>query len=205
MATTKTRNVASAKGGPPNQSEKPSNLWQRAQRARTIAAERARIDVRGRRSPVPWKTIAARHGITTRQAQRIYTDFCAWEESQHDPLRTVDDAILLREALLDRLGDLAVSGDSSSAQVGACRAMLDVDRERLELMQAVGRLPRNMARYRAEVEFVQIVDEILKTLEGRGVGRDALEEIQTVVHRHIDLHANEGNVRRLPLRTTPST
>jgi hypothetical protein len=204
MATTRTRNVASAKGGPPNQPEKPSNLWQRAQRARTIAAERAGIDVRGRRLPVPWKTISGRHGITTRQAQRIYADFCAWEESQHDPLRTVDDAILLREALLDRLGELAVSGDSSSAQVGACRAILDVDHERLELMQAVGRLPRNMARYRADVEFTLIVDEILEALKQHGIDRAGTEDIQAIVRRHIDVPAIEGNVTRLPLRT-PST
>jgi hypothetical protein len=41
---------------------------------------------------------AVRHHITAPQAQRIYADFCAWEQSQHDPLRTVDEAILLREA-----------------------------------------------------------------------------------------------------------
>lgn len=198
MAKARTRNVLSAKGGPPEQSEKPSNLWQRTQRARKIAAERAKLDGRGRR--VPWRTIASRHNITTRQAQRIYSDFCAWEESQHDPLSTVDEAILLREMLLDRLGELAVSADNSSAQVGACRAMLDIDRERLQLMQAVGRLPRNMARYRADVEFVQIVGEILEALEQRGVGRDAVEEIQAVVRRHIDLGVSEGNVTRLPVR-----
>lgn len=200
MASTTTRNVA-PRGGHPGPSGKSANLWQRTQRARRIAAERARLDARGRRSPVPWKTIASRHDITARQAQRIYSDFCAWEESQHDPLSTVDEAILLRETLLDHLGELAVSADNSSAKVGACRAMLDMDRERLQLMQAVGRLPRNMARYRADVEFSMIVSEVSEVLERAGVGRETIEEIRQVAQRHLAVPLVEGNVTPLPVRT----
>lgn len=200
MAATTTRRVGSAKGGTPERSGKRSNLWQRTQRARTIAAERARVGKDGRAAPVPWKTIASRHGITARHAERIYAEFCAWELSQADPLRTVDESILLREELLHTLGALVEEGDSPSAKVGACRAMLDVDRERLELMQAAGRLPRNLARYRAEAEFTTIVDEILDVLDRRGIERAALEDIQAIVRGHLGSRV-EGNVTRLPLRT----
>jgi hypothetical protein len=202
MAATTTRRVGFAKGGTPERSGKRSNLWQRTQRARTIAVERARVGKGGRAAPVPWRTIASRHGITARQAERIYVEFCAWELSQADPLRTVDESILLREALLDQLGEIAVAGDSSSAQVGASKAMLDVDRDRLQLMQAVGRVPRNLRRHQADVEFVTIVDEILDLLERRGVEREALKDIQAIVRAHIDAPAIEGNVTMLPVGKT---
>jgi len=163
----------------------PLSLVERVQRARAIAAERAKTDKRGKLAPTPWPAIGRKVGLSERQARRIYDDFQRWERDQHDPLATVDEAILLRAAARDHLAELAVTGDNSCAQVGAAKAMLDADRERLELMQAVGRLPRNLHRFRAEAEFITIAREMFELMRHRGVSDSVLTEIGEVVDRHV--------------------
>ncbi len=172
-----------ARGG--HQQDRPPSLVDRVRRARGIAAERAKTDKRGKLAPTPWSAIGEKFGPSERQARRIYEDFCRWERDQHDPLATVDEAIMLHEAARDHLGELAVSGDNSSAQVGAAKAMLDADRERLELMQAVGRLPRNLHRFRAEADVITIAREMVEVMRKRGVLAEVLQEIRDVAERQL--------------------
>jgi len=183
-----------ARGG--HQQDRPPSLVDRVRRARGIAAERAKTDKRGKLAPTPWSAIGEKFGLSERQARRIYEDFCRWERDQHDPLATVDEAIMLREAARDHLGELAVSGDNSSAQVGAAKAMLDADRERLELMQAAGRLPRNLARFRAEADFMTIARQMVELMRKRGVPSDVLDEVRELTQRHVPTSASDAATAR---------
>lgn len=160
--------------------EMPTNLWERVQRAKLIAGDRSRVPRR------TWAWIARHRGVSIATAKRIYADYLSWDIEVADPLATVDEGIALFTVMLERLGFEAVEADQASARVGAVRAMNDVLRERFLMLQAAGRLPRNLARYRAEAEFTTIVDEILDVLERRGVERDALEDIQAIVRGHME-------------------
>lgn len=177
---------------------KPTNLLQRVQRARAIAGERAK------RPPTTWTAIAKKFGIGARTAQEIFDDYLSWDVEVKDPLGTVDETIGLFTVMLEQLGHEATSGETSAARVGAVRAMTDIIRERFEMLQAAGRMPRNLSRYRAEAELSAIVRELLDVLERREVPRETLEELKAVAQRHLDQPVAEGNVTPLqPRRATP--
>lgn len=170
------------------------NVWTRSQRAREIAADRAVPTDSGK--PMTWGRIAKKHGITPRQAQRIYAQFLDFEAAKHgDPLAIVDDALLLREALLERLGEIVASDAQETAIVGAARAMREIDVERLELMQAVGRLPRSMTRWQSESDFAEIVRGVLSILEANSIGEPVLRQIQDLVRSRLPAQAD--NVRSI--------
>jgi len=92
-------------------------------------------------------------------------------------MKGVADAVMLRELLSDHLGGLAVTGDNSSAKVGAAEAMREIDREGLEPLQAMGRLPRNLKRYRGDVDYSTITKAVPAVMQKHGVGAEILDEI----------------------------
>lgn len=163
--------------------------------AREIAADRIRTSATGKKlKPLAWKTIAAKHDLSIRQCERIFKDLEGWEAEIADPLAIIQRSIDLRTAAQDKLSQIADDGDSSSARVGAIRQLIETDRDRLELLQAVGRLPKNMARYRAETDFVTIVREMLNVLEREKVPREILAELREIAERHLNTPIGDSNV-----------
>jgi len=170
------------RGDPPPR--RAPSLVERVQRARAIAAERTKTNSRGKLAPKPWPAIGKQFGISERQARRIYEDFCHTEQDEHDPLAVIGEAIALRTEARDHLASLAVEGDNVCAQIGATRAMVEMDDARLTFMQAAGRMPRNLVRYRADADFKVIVDEMPDVMARNGVAREVLEQMHDVVRRH---------------------
>lgn len=182
-------NFAAARGERP---ARGANLYQRVLRAEKIAAARGAVDTKGVPLPVPWASIAAEHGLSVRQAQNIYNDFVSYRERTSDPLEIVEREIMLRESLLDHLGALTLTARQPAAQVGAAKAMLEVAHERMQLLQAVGRLPRNLLRYQAETQFSAIVREMMEIMERSDIPPGVVEELNETVRRH--LGRQDGNV-----------
>jgi len=143
--------------------------------------------------PCTWEKIAVDHDITPRQAQRIYEDFRCWEASQSDPLAVVEEALLLRLAAVERLAELSENADNSSAQLGATKAMIEIDDGRLQLMRSLGRLPKNLLRYHGEREFIAIARQMVDTMRKRGVDPAVIEEIKGLTERALPA----GNVTEL--------
>lgn len=135
--------------------------------------------------PRTWKDIAQEQGISARQAQEIYADFQRWDIYVKDPLASVDEAIAFLTALLEELGREILNGDNSNARVGASRAALEVLRQRIELQQAAGRMPRNLHRFRAEAAFVDISRQMIEVMRRRGVAPEVLAEVRDVTERYI--------------------
>jgi predicted transcriptional regulator len=179
--------VAAARGGV---------LYRRVKLAREIAEMRARVDARGRSRPMTWRQIAKELGISEDTAQRYLRD----GEQLAAPVvpnEVVEDAIALRERMLEELDEFwqANRDVHPSAAVGAMREMREVDAERMTLLQAIGKLPRNLTRWRAEADFNVIVREVLDVMEKDGVGEETLAKIHDVVRRH--LPEQPDNVRSI--------
>lgn len=136
-----------------------------------------------------WTQISNEVGLSIKAAQVAHNDYLSWDVEAPDALATVDRSIAIRSAAINRLDEIAHSGDNASAQVGAIRAMLDADRERLELMQAAGRMPRNLARFRAEAEFVDIARQMVELMRKRNVPSHVLDEIRELTQRHMPTSA----------------
>jgi len=167
-----------ASGGTP---DRPCTLLDRVRRAQRIAQLRAEGKT--------WTQISNEVGLSIKAAQVAHNDYLSWDVEAPDALATVDRSIAIRSAAINRLDEIAHSGDNASAQVGAIRAMLDADRERLELMQAAGRMPRNLARFRAEAEFVDIARQMVELMRKRNVPSHVLDEIRELTQRHMPTSA----------------
>lgn len=179
-------------------------LWRRVRLTRQIVEMRSRVDSRGRKAPVPWRTVAKQLGISEDTAQRYYADFAALREPVA-PTSVVDDAIALRERMLEELDALWENcrDDHPSAAVGAMRAMLEIDVQRIELMQAAGKVPYNMSRWRAEADFSEIVRGCLIIMEKHGVGEPVLAEIHEFVRSRLPT-APDSNVRSIGAARRPN-
>lgn len=163
-----------APGGTP---DRPRTLLDRVHRAQRIAQLRSE----GR----TWTQVSRAVGLSVKAAQVAHNDYLSWDVEAPDALTTVDRSIAIRSAAINRLDEIAHHGDNASAQVGAIRAMLDADRERIELWQAAGRLPRNLRRFRAEAEFITVAREMVELMRKRGVPPEVLAEIREVALRHV--------------------
>lgn len=173
-----------AAGGTPG---RPRTLLDRVRRAQQIARLRAEGKT--------WTQVSHAVGLSIKAAQVAHNDYLSWDVEAPDALATVDRSIAIRSAAINRLDEIASNGDNASAQVGAIRAMLDADRERMELMQAAGRLPRNLHRFRAEADFVTIAREMFELMRLSGVPDSVLTEVGEVVDRHVQHPSVSGNGR----------
>lgn len=166
-------------GRPENGANGRLSLYDRVVRARAIAVERVGP------KPTPWPQIAKRHGIGQSTAKAIYAEYLSWDVEVADPFASVDEAIALHTGLLRQLTHEAEYADNSAARVGAAKAAIDVLRGRIELQQAMGRMPVSLKRLRAESDFGTITREVMEVMERRGVGEDVLAEIHETVRRHL--------------------
>ena len=142
-----------------------------------------------------WTQVSSEVGLSVKAAQVAHNDYLSWDVEAPDAMATVDRSIAIRSAVINRLDEIASNGDNASAQVGAIRAMLDADRERMELLQAAGRLPRNLHRFRAEADFITIAREMVEVMRKRGVPAEVLQEIRDVAERQLPQFSVNGNGR----------
>ncbi len=173
----------SARGTP----VRPRTLLDRVRRAQRIAQLRA--------AGKTWTQVSDGVGPSAKAAQMAHNDYLAWDVETPDPMMTVDTSIAIRSAAIDRLDEIAHTGDNASAQVGALRLMLDADRERLEILQASGRVPRNLHRYRAEADFMTIFREMVDLMHRLSVPDSVLQEVRELAARHVQHPSRNGNGR----------
>ncbi|MGI8715202.1 MAG: hypothetical protein ACR2NR_18875 [Solirubrobacteraceae bacterium] len=178
------KSKSDASGGTP---DRPRTLLDRVRRAKRIATLRA--------DGKAWTQVADEVGLSVKAAQMAYNDYLSWDVDVPDPMMTVDTSIAIRSAAIERLDEIAHTGDNASAQVGAIRVMLDADRERMEMLQAAGRLPRDLHRFRAEAAFIAIFREMMAVMRHRGVPESVLTELRELTDRHVQHPARNGNGR----------
>lgn len=186
----------------PGGDDEDSQVWLRIRRTEQVLKLRVSVDEKGNKvRPKSWRQIGKILGISYETARKYHADGLKWGERQ-DVLGLVDTEIAFREQILIELSKTYATCRLSnpSAAVGALKAMLDVSHERVQLLQAAGRVPRNLARWRQEAEWTTIVRELMGILERSGADREVLLQLQTLVRRHAPDHAD--NVR--DIGTAPS-
>src|SRR3712207_140777 len=94
-------------------------LRDRAARADQIVAARAR--------GAEWEDIAGRHGISARQAQRIYAAGSARSPAlERDPLDLACEVLAEYDAAVEELRALASTTSHDGTRLGSIRARIDV-------------------------------------------------------------------------------
>jgi len=141
------------------------NTTNRARRNDQMAAEHARGD--------SWAAIAARHGVSERQARRAGREALA-SAAEGDPLVIEPAALLARvvrthQRALARLEALADDSDNDSAAVGAARGAASVAVSLLDVLARVGLLPDVPAAWRHTRDAQALAEAVVVVAERRGL------------------------------------
>lgn len=145
---------------------------------RRIAFERAKT------KPPTWKQLSAREGVPERTLQALHKQYEADQDTLSKPVAVVDETIDLYGELITELGEMAQeAGGNLSARVGAVSRMADIAKARLELMAAVGRLPRRMRDYEAHRDVERMIFEMSEVVEKHDLPSEVIEDLLAVIER----------------------
>lgn len=152
------------------------------QRGRYIAARRLR------EKPVAWKKIAAELGISDKAAQRTLDRYLeeGWDTTDRTDLEQLERTIDRMTALIVRaqeVAERAAEADQFGAALRGYALTADLSIRQLQVMRAVGRMPRSMGRPTMVAELQSAVALILPLIE-QYVPDD---ELHTVLQRLQDM------------------
>ncbi len=102
--------------------------------------------------------IAERYGISDRQARRICSDYRRTRTPLRDldPVAVIEEVLEAQEAALDDLALLTETTANDTVKLGAIRSKLDVHRQRMELLGAVGAFPRDIGQVGRLIDLREI-------------------------------------------------
>jgi hypothetical protein len=134
-----------------------------------------------------WAKIAEKHGITDRQCRNI---FRRWMEhgapiETRDPIELVDD--LLRGFMTDlweftEVADAGWKTRNLNVVVGAVRSRMDARVKAIELLQATGRLPKDLGKLRVEHDVRFLIEQVIEVFDEFKVPREAQEALIARLH-----------------------
>lgn len=155
--------------------------------------------MRDRQADLTWEQIAAKHDISARMCRYIYRDWMANAAPtlQADPVQVVDD--LLRGFLTDlweftEVADAAWQRNQYAVVVGAVRSRMDARSKAVELLQATGRLPRDLGRLRVEIDMRFVIEQIIDVFDEFKVPEGAREALVERLERPALVSGAESDV-----------
>lgn len=128
-----------------------------------------------------WSEIAREHGVSQRQAQRIYAEVrtAAPKLGDHlDPAEFVEELLASYDAAL---ADLAVLGRDSkhdATRLGAIRTRIELIETKYATMMATGVLPSSLSQVSLEIDGRKMSTAVIDVLDRHGVSLEAQREIR---------------------------
>ena len=150
--------------------DKPTHrLTARAKVARDDAIVCARM--RGR----SWAAIANAHDLSERQCQEIMR---AYRESHplmrsRDPLELLDELLDRYQGAQEELAEISATTKHDATRVGAIRTRLDALEAQANLLMLVGVLPRDLGRFRFDLDVQELCRKTLAVFDEHGVPIEA--------------------------------
>jgi hypothetical protein len=131
-----------------------------------------------------WAELAKKHDLTEVYCRRIVRE---WKENQappveRDPMAVVDDLLRGYQADLwefTEAADAAWQEGQFNNVIGAVRSRMEARTRVVELLQATGRLPRDLGRLRVEIDMRFVIDQIMETFAEFEVPEAAREALVT--------------------------
>jgi len=119
----------------------------------------------------PWSYIADRHGLSERQCRNIWT---ARRDGRSDLLSAAEREALVHDALdaydaaIEELAVLADETANDAVRLGSIKARTAVVKHRLEFLQAIGLLPKDLYAVALQIDAERLVASILRVLDDFG-------------------------------------
>jgi hypothetical protein len=130
------------------------------------AVRRNREIAEARLTGETWDTIAARFGLSERQARRAEREHLAGVDElalDEDPAAVLREAIGVHRWALDRLAVLAERGDNSSARLGAIRSRVATSRDLVELLARAGLVPPTPYAWAAVIDVRRAAEAMMRS------------------------------------------
>jgi hypothetical protein len=127
-----------------------------------------------------WPEVARRSGLGERQCREVYR---LWREQHQEDLLTADpvaaavETLAAYDGLLNELALAAENADNANAVVGALKAQAAVLGQRVELLQAIGVLPRALGELRLHADVQLTARRILQVFEEHGVPEETKQAV----------------------------
>lgn len=160
----------------------------RAERIDRIVADRAR--------GLRWATIGARHGVSARQAQRLWKEAARADPgapTAEDSLDRVHERLDQYEAAIEELALLSEQTKHDGVRLGAIRARVDVIERHTQLLIALGLLPYDLGDLRADSDLRHAARAIIDVLERHRAPLEMVREMR------IALGYPDGSNGRVPV------
>jgi hypothetical protein len=153
--------------------------------ARVKLAERL-LAARHKPQPDPWAEIAVREGIPVRTLKYVLNRYEREDAQLGDPLAVIRQTLALFDEALEKLSGVALHADNSSAQVGAIKLLLETARGRLDLLVALGVIPREVHRLVDQEDAAQLVQRMAAIVEDHHLPELVIDELLDAVDRHVE-------------------
>lgn len=151
-------------------------IQQRADRSSAIFEARIRC--------FAWSEIAREHGVSERQAQRIYAEARAEAPrlgEHRDPAEFVEELLASYDAALADLAVLARDSKHDATRLGAIRTRIELIETKYATMMATGVLPSSLTQVRNEIDARELGAAVIAVLDRHGVSFEAKQEIREAV------------------------
>jgi hypothetical protein len=133
-----------------------------------------------------WSRIARRHHVSDRHARRVVAEHRDTAPSllHRDPVEAIEETLAAYDAAIDDLAILASETRHDSTKLGAIKARLEVHRSRVELLQTVGVLPRDLGHIGVIVDVRRIAARLVAVLDRPDVPETVRIDILDAIHSH---------------------
>jgi hypothetical protein len=140
---------------------------------------------------LPWSEITLRDGRTERQLRRIVADYekraddgglVAASDLKRDPVQLIEAAIERLAMLRDAVVGIMLDASTDAMALGAARTWLAVEREYIELLQAVGKLPKELGTFRHLLDVRELATQLDRLLDGLESGELTPAAVRTQVY-----------------------
>ena len=181
-----------ARKQPPQNVEEAADEVEKPDTRRMTVVERINLtrriaSARLKQKPDTWQVISKREGgIPPRTLRYIYAQYEAEQQMIADPIAIVDETLALYTEAIKDLAQAAADaqGDGNmNAKVGALRTMLDAAKGRLELLAAVGRLPRRLRVYDEQARVERMIVEMAAVVEQYDVAPELVLDLLGVIEK----------------------
>lgn len=140
---------------------------------------------RHKASPDEWKVIAEREGLPMRTCQHMYTRFVSDSGllAIHDATgqKVLDETLLTYEGLIELFVEGTDKGETWAVKLGAGRSLLDVLRQRIELLVVMGRMPRSPQAHNDRLRVERMIREMAEVLERHNAEPEMIQDLLAVI------------------------
>lgn len=168
-----------------------------ARRKRMNAYERVRLMKRladRRAVGETWASISKAEGKPIRTLQECLAEYDEIEATHDDPLGVVSETLLIYAKAIGIFAEEAANCEHPAVRVGAGRSMVDAAKGRLELLSAIGKMPRMLAAYRESADLERMFTEMGHVLEKHDADPQLIRDLLDVLGPKDQLALGGGDV-----------